>query len=313
MSDVDTAVLLISHGSSLSYSKKVFTEICEKFTSRTGLDAEVGYMKVENPDMVQAVELLRKRNPNLSRIIALPVFLAEGIHTRIDIPLILGLEPREEDPRCPDGIYPEGHYLHDLEEMDFDGEIVLLDSIGPNSKLVDIINKRIGEALETSDKEDARTGVLLLAHGSRLRYNKEFLTALYEQYSRQADYPSSYGFMELSEPSIPDSANFLIKRDNLERLIVIPVFIAPGMHTKIDIKAILNLIHENDNRDRSRPKSNNIKKEIKINKIILEEDPDHAHKYDETVDFEGEILYPDPIGADDILIEILEDIVNEAL
>ena len=102
------------------------------------------------------------------------------------------------------------------------------------------------------------------------------------------------------------------KRDNLEMLVVIPVFIAPGMHTKIDIKAILNLIHENEKKNRSKPKNNNIK-EIKINKIILEEDPDHAHKYDETVDFEGEILYLDPIGADDILIEILEDMVNDAL
>ena len=58
MNGVDTAVLLISHGSSLSYSKKVFEEICEKFKKRTGLDAEVGYMKVENPDMVQAMEIL---------------------------------------------------------------------------------------------------------------------------------------------------------------------------------------------------------------------------------------------------------------
>lgn len=310
MSYVDTAVLLISHGSSLSYSKKVFDEICDKFKSRTGLDAEVGYMKVENPDMVQAMEILRKRNPNLKRIIALPVFLADGIHTRIDIPMILGLEPREADPRHPDGVYPEGHYLHDLSPIDFDGEIILADSIGANPKLVDIINKRVGEALKTSVKDDARTGVLLLSHGSRLRYNKEFLTELYEQYSKQADYPSSYGFMELSEPDIPDSANSLIKNEDLERLVVVPVFIAPGMHTKIDIKTILNLIHKKE--DKPRPKSST-QKEIKINRIILEEDPDHAHKYDETVDFEGEILYPDPIGADDILIEILEDMVNGVL
>ena len=79
---------------------------------------------------------------------------------------------------------------------------------------------------------------------------------------------------------------------------------------KIDIKTILNLIHEKE--DKPRPKSST-QKEIKINRIILEEDPDHAHKYDETVDFEGEILYPDPIGADDILIEILEDMVNGVL
>ena len=312
MNGVDTAVLLISHGSSLSYSKNVFEEICEKFKKRTGLDAEVGYMKVEDPDIFQAARILKKRNPDLKRIIALPVFLADGIHTLIDIPMMLGFEPKEIDPRHPDGIYPESHYLHDLKPVNFEGEIILLDSIGPNPKLVDIINKKVEEALNTSNKDDAKTGVLILSHGSRLRYNKEFLMALFEQYENQAKYPSNYGFMELSEPNIPDSANLLIKRDNLERLVVIPVFIAPGMHTKIDIKAILNLIHENEKKNRSKPKNNNIK-EIKINKIILEEDPDHAHKYDETVDFEGEILYPDPIGDDDILIEILEDMVNDAL
>ncbi len=296
MNSVDTAVLLISHGSSLSYSKKVFEEICEKFKKRTGLDAEVGYMKVEDPDIFQAARILKKRNPDLKRIIALPVFLADGIHTLIDIPMMLGFEPKETDPRHPDGIYPESHYLHDLKPVDFDGEIILLESIGPNPKLVDIINKRVEEALKTSNKDDAKTGVLILSHGSRLRYNKEFLMALFEQYENQAKYPSNYGFMELSEPNIPDSANLLIKRE----------------HTKIDIKAILNLIHENEKKNRSKPKNNNIK-EIKINKIILEEDPDHAHKYDETVDFEGEILYPDPIGADDILIEILEDMVKKVL
>ena len=91
MNGVDTAVLLISHGSSLSYSKKVFEEICEKFKKRTGLDAEVGYMKVEDPDIFQAARILKKRNPDLKRIIALPVFLADGIHTLIDIPMMLTL------------------------------------------------------------------------------------------------------------------------------------------------------------------------------------------------------------------------------
>jgi sirohydrochlorin cobaltochelatase len=31
------------------------------------------------------------------------------------------------------------------------------------------------------------------------------------------------------------------------------------------------------------------------------------------VDFDGEILYPEPIKADDILIDILIDMVNEKL
>ena len=41
---------------------------------------------------------------------------------------------------------------------------------------------------------------------------------------------------------------------------------------------------------------------------------DHDHEHDLTpVDFDGEILYPEPIKADDILIDILVDMVNEKL
>ena len=123
MSYEDTAVLLLSHGSTLPYAEEVFKKICAKFKAKTDFDAEVGYMKVAKPNLPQAIKILKERNPNLKRIIATPVFLAAGIHTNIDIPIILGLEPKETDPRQPDGIYPEGHYLYGLEEVDFDGEI----------------------------------------------------------------------------------------------------------------------------------------------------------------------------------------------
>ena len=41
---------------------------------------------------------------------------------------------------------------------------------------------------------------------------------------------------------------------------------------------------------------------------------DHDHHHDlTTIDFDGEILYPEPIKADDILIDILVKKVNDAL
>ena len=44
MSKEDTAVLLISHGSTRPYGKVVFDEIKEKFIEKTGLKTEVGYI-----------------------------------------------------------------------------------------------------------------------------------------------------------------------------------------------------------------------------------------------------------------------------
>ena len=292
----NAAVILVSHGSTLPYAEEVFVEIKDKFIKKSGLAAEIGYMKVSEPTIAGAVEILKGEVDGLDKIIALPVFLAPGIHTNIDIPQLLGLEPLEEDPRCPDGNYPPEHYLSIADDVDFDGEIVLLSSIGPRDELVDIIHNRIDDALSESKLDsDAKTGILLVTHGSRLNYNKEFATALYGKFEKTCDLPSSFGFMELCGPSIPESINRLADENDIERLVVVPVFIAPGMHTTHDIPHILGFLeaheHEHHHHDHGHG---------------------HDHSHDLTpVEFDGEILYPEPIKADDILIDILVDMVNE--
>ena len=294
----NTAVILVSHGSTLPYAEEVFTEIKDKFIKASGLTAEIGYMKVSEPTIAGAVEILKGEVEDLNKIIALPVFLAPGIHTNIDIPQLLGLDPLETDPRCPDGNYPEEHYLSIADDVDFDGEIELLPSIGPRDELLKIIDKRIEEALADSKLDDsAKTGILLVTHGSRLNYNKEFATELYSKFEKTCDLPSSFGFMELCGPSIPESINKLEDENALERLVVVPVFIAPGMHTTHDIPHILGFLeaHEHEHSHGH-------------------DHGDHDHVHDLTpVEFDGEILYPEPIKADDILIDILVDMVNEKL
>ena len=294
----NTAVVLVSHGSTLPFAEEVFNEIKEKFIKKSGLKAEIGYMKVSNPTIVGAVDILKEEVDDLNKIIALPVFLAPGIHTNIDIPQLLGLDPLEIDPRCPDGNYPGEHYLSIADDVDFDGEIELLSSIGPRDELLDIIDKRISEALSESKLEDdSKTGILLVTHGSRLNYNKEFATALFNKFEKACDLPSSFGFMELCGPSIPESINKLADENDIDRLVVVPVFIAPGMHTTHDIPHILGFLEEHEH-EHSHEHNHG----------------DHDHVHDLTpVDFDGEILYPEPIKADDILIDILVDMVNEKL
>ena len=171
------AILLVSHGSSLPFAEVTFNEIKDKFNKATGFATEVGYMKVAEPSIAGAVENLKEEVPELEKIIAIPVFLAPGIHTNIDIPTLLGLSPLETDPRCPDGNYPDDHYLSIAEDVDFDGDIELLPAIGPDDNLLEVIDKRINESLSDSKLNgDAKTGILLVSHGSRLKYNKEFIS-----------------------------------------------------------------------------------------------------------------------------------------
>lgn len=294
----NSGVLLISHGSTLPYGKVTFNEIKEKFINKTGFTTEVGYMKVSQPSIAGAIENLKNKVDNLDKIIAIPVFLAPGIHTNIDIPILLGLKPLETDPRCPDGNYPENHYLSIADKVDFDGEIELLSAIGPDDQLLEFINKRIDESLDDSKlDEDAKTGILLVSHGSRLEYNKIFISSLFNKFEKTTDYPCNFGFMELCEPNIPAAINSLIKENEIDRLIVIPVFIAPGVHTTNDIPTILGLKEHTHEHSHSHEHSH-----------------EHDHHHDlEPVDFNGEILYPEPIKADDILIDILIRKFNESI
>ena len=280
-----------------------YNEIKDKFNKATGFATEVGYMKVAEPSIAGAVENLKEEVPELEKIIAIPVFLAPGIHTNIDIPTLLGLSPLETDPRCPDGNYPDDHYLSIAEDVDFDGDIELLPAIGPDDNLLEVIDKRINESLSDSKLNgDAKTGILLVSHGSRLKYNKEFISEVYRKFSETTDYPSNFGFMELVEPNIPTSINKLINENEIDRLVVVPVFIAPGVHTTSDIPTILGL-KEADSHSHSHSHSHEHGHEHH-----------HHHHHDlEAIDFEGEILYPEPIGSDDILIDILVKNMEKAL
>lgn len=304
----DFGVLLISHGSSLPYAEETFKEIAKKYIAKTGHNTEVGYMKVAEPSISKAIDLLINKNNNIKRIVAMPVFLAPGIHTNIDIPIILGLKPKETDPRCPNGDYPDDHYLNQTDPINFTGEIDLIDCIGPDSMIIEIINKRVESAIEKSSKDinPEKTGVLLVSHGSRLNYNREFITDVYNQYKDQIKFHTGQAFMELCEPTIAQSIDKMVKKHDLDRLVVVPVFLAPGVHTTRDIPTILGILEEkvtknshNHNHSHNHGHSHG-------------NTHDHSHAHGDDVDFDGEILYTEPLGADDLIIDIIKDrIENE--
>jgi sirohydrochlorin cobaltochelatase len=302
----DFGVLLISHGSSLPYAELTFQTIIDKYIAKTDHNAEVGYMKVAKPSIPEAIKNLLDKNNNIKRIIAMPVFLAPGIHTNIDIPIMLGLDPKETDPRCPDGNYPNDHYLKESQPVEFSGEIDLMDCIGPDPSIINIINSRILSAIESSDKDISsdKTAILLVSHGSRLNYNREFITDIYNQYNDQSDYSVGQGFMELCKPTIAEAINTLTEKNEFDRLIVVPVFLAPGVHTTRDIPTILGIIDgDNDSNDHSHSHSHS-------HTHSHDHSHDHDHTHGDTVEFDGEILYCEPLGSDDIIIDIIEKRIN---
>ncbi|WP_231624259.1 sirohydrochlorin nickelochelatase [Methanobrevibacter arboriphilus] len=190
--------------------------------------------------------------------------------------------------------------------INFDGEINLIGCIGPDPQIINVINKKIESTVFESNKDVSadKTGVLLVSHGSRLNYNREFITDIYNQYKSQTDYSVSQGFMELCEPTIAQSINTMLESKDLDRIIVVPVFLAPGVHTKRDIPTILGILEDED-----------------INSTHFSNDHSHSHTHSHDhshaqshdhahgglVEFDGEILYTEPLGSDDVIIEILKN------
>lgn len=170
----------------------------------------------------------------------------------------------------------------------------------------------------TNSNSKNKTGILLIGHGSRLPYNKEVVTSLAEKYAKtQPDYNIEVGFMELAQPDIPTAFNKL-KETGVNRVIVTPVFLAHGMHTKRDIPTILGL------------EPADIEKELGHKKEEHDHDHEHDHNHEkehghhhghhhhhhgevEKIEFDGEIIYTEPLGADDVLVDIIAQRVNPNL
>ena len=159
---------------------------------------------------------------------------------------------------------------------------------------------------------DKKTGILLLSHGSRLPDGEEVIKAYKEMYEEEfPEMPVEYGFMEIRKPGIPETIKKLTTENDLEKIIVVPVFVAHGLHTKRDIPGLLGIEsdfeaeeghghhhhhHDHDGHDHHHGHHH------------------HHHDHDdEPVEFDGEIVLTDPLGIDKRMYEIIKDRVSEHL
>ncbi len=158
---------------------------------------------------------------------------------------------------------------------------------------------------------DEKTGILLLSHGSRLDDGEKVIKAYTDMY--REEFPNvavEYGFMEIRKPGIPETINKLTKENDLERIIVVPVFVAHGLHTKRDIPGLLGI--ESD-----------FKEEDAHGHHHHHHGHDHGHGHghhhhhhhdeEESFEFDGEIILTDPLGIDTRLYDIIKDRISEHL
>ena len=161
---------------------------------------------------------------------------------------------------------------------------------------------------------DNKTGILLLSHGSRLDDGEEVIKAYKEMYAEEfPEMPVEYGFMEIRKPGIPETIKKLTTENDLDKIIVVPVFVAHGLHTKRDIPGLLGIESDYEGEEGHHHHHHG-----------HDDHDDHGHHHghhhhhhhdhdDEPVEFDGEIVLTDPLGIDRRMYEIIKDRVSEHL
>jgi sirohydrochlorin cobaltochelatase len=83
--------------------------------------------------------------------------------------------------------------------------------------------------------------MLLVGHGSKLPYNQELIEKTASMIrEKNAGFIVKCGFMNLNTPSIKDSME-AFKKEEIDVLVVVPLFLAKGVHIEKDIPAEIGL------------------------------------------------------------------------
>lgn len=86
-----------------------------------------------------------------------------------------------------------------------------------------------------------KMGMLLVGHGSTMPYNQELVEKTASMIkSQNTDFIVKCGFMNMNTPTIKDSLNEF-RREPIDALVVVPLFLAKGVHIEKDIPAEIGL------------------------------------------------------------------------
>lgn len=84
-------------------------------------------------------------------------------------------------------------------------------------------------------------GMLLVGHGSKLPYNKELIETTAAIIAGKTDeYIVKSGFMSINTPTVEEQLA-AFRREDIDMLVVVPLFLARGIHIEQDIPRLLGL------------------------------------------------------------------------
>ncbi len=149
----NVGVLLISHGSRLHYGEEVINTVANIYREKTNYPVVVSYMNMSQPSIPSAINQLADKG--VEKIIAIPVFLAHGVHTKQDIPKLLQINnghnlkkhANEKNEHNHSHGHSHSHQNEEPEAIRFKGEIIYTEPLGADKRIADIIEDRVNNAL----------------------------------------------------------------------------------------------------------------------------------------------------------------------
>lgn len=125
---------------------------------------------------------------------------------------------------------------------------------------------------------DEKFGLLVVGHGSSMPYNKQLIQDVADMLAaKMPQAVTRIGFMNINKPSIKDGLESF-NGTGVKKVVVFPLFLAKGVHTTEDVPGLIGL--------------KDGQKRISYN------------GYD--------IVYADPLGADDLIAELSSRRIKEA-
>jgi len=126
-------LLVIGHGSSLPYNKEVVSAVADMIAKNNeNAVVKTAFLNIDTPTLQEGLKSFEGTGVN--KIVALPCFLAQGVHSMQDIPQILGIN--------------EGDNRTMIQLSGDDIELVYAKPLGADPCIAVIALKRIADALQ---------------------------------------------------------------------------------------------------------------------------------------------------------------------
>jgi sirohydrochlorin cobaltochelatase len=212
------ALVIVGHGSHLNADSSLpVYEHAARIRDSGEYDEVLECFWKEEPSMRHVLEMAESEE-----VYVVPAFISEGYFTQQVIPRELGLSG--EVTRRADGktVYYAG-------------------PLGPFERMTDVILERAADLTAGEDLSSGRRAMVLLGHGTdRNQQSSEVIYLNAGRIRERGDYDLvEVGFLD-QEPEIGD----VIDAVEAEHVVLIPVFVAEGWHTRETIPEDLELTGE---------------------------------------------------------------------